>query len=373
MSSRSRGAAIALAAFLAAGLCASEAGSGQKALEALLPADGAAPGWSRDGETQAFAGEDLYVYINGGAEIYQEYGFRRVVVQDYKNSAGKSLSLEIFEMETPAAAFGMFTFKRSGQGKDVPIGSGAELEDYYLNFWKGRYLATLTGFDESAETVAGLLAVGGRVEALIPDKADPPPLVAALPGEGLRPGSVKYLRGLLGLNNVYPFPSAHGLGFAAAVKGDYGEGAFLIVLDYASDAARGTAWDELRAALEGSDKFEKTGDPAAGSMLFRDAKGRYAAFAPSGARIAIGVSADPSISLKLVSQGIRSLRSEQEAFPEPSRREELPGIARSPYWKACFMMSTRPRAYSTSVSGIFPAPAILVKRPSLLLSLVTTM
>jgi len=299
---RHRGAAIALTVFLAAGAWAALAWSGQKTLESLLPADGAAPGWSRDGEPQAFAGEDLYVYINGGAEIYQEYGFRRVVIQDYRNAAGRSLSLEIFEMETPAAAFGMFTFKRSGQGQDVPIGSGAELEDYYLNFWKGRYLATLTGFDESAATVAGLIAVGGRVEAMIMDTADPPPLVASLPAEGLRPGSVRYLRGLLGLNNVYPFPSAHGLGFAAAVKGDYGEGLFLVVMDYGSDAARETAWDELRAALEGSDKFEKVRASASGSMLFRDSRGRYAAFAPSGARIVFGVSSDLTASLLLVAQ-----------------------------------------------------------------------
>ncbi len=299
---RRRRAAIALTVFLAACARAVPAGPGQETLEALLPADGAAPGWSKDGEPQSFAGEDLYTYINGGAEIYQEYGFRRVVVQDYKSAAGKSLSLEIFEMETPAAAFGMFTFKRSGQGRDVPLGAGAELEAYYLNFWKGRYLATLTGFDESAETVASLLAVGGRVEAMIPDKGDPPPLVASLPAQGLKPGTVKYLRGLLGLNNVYAFPSAHGLAFAAAVKGDYGEGSFLVVMDYGSGAARETAWAELREALEGSDRFEKARASTAQVMLFRDPKGRFAAFSPSGARIVFAVSSDPSVSLVLVAQ-----------------------------------------------------------------------
>ena len=119
------------------------------------------PGWSRDGAPQEFVGEDLYTYIDGGAEIYQEYGFRRMVVQDYRSPAGKSVSLEIFEMETPAAAYGMFTFKRSGQGRIVPLGSGTELEDYYLNFWKGRFLVTLTGFDATTPTIDGLLAVAG--------------------------------------------------------------------------------------------------------------------------------------------------------------------------------------------------------------------
>jgi hypothetical protein len=101
----------------------------QAPLRTVLPADGSVPGWTRDGEPQEFVGEDLYTYIDGGAEIYQEYGFRRVVVQDYESRAGKSVSLEIFEMADPAAAYGIFTFKRSGRGKVVPLGSRAELED----------------------------------------------------------------------------------------------------------------------------------------------------------------------------------------------------------------------------------------------------
>lgn len=293
-------AVLTLAGFLLAGAWAARAQAGQEALGGLLPPDGAAPGWSRDGEPQTFTGEDLYAYINGGAEIYQEYGFRRVVIQDYRNAAGKSVSLEIFEMETPAAAFGIFTFKRSGQGREVPLGSGAELEDYYLNFWKGRYLATLTGFDETAETVEGLLAVGGQVEARIRDKADAPEFVAALPGEGLRPGSVKYLKGLLGLNNVYSFFTARGLAFDAAVKGDYGDGTILIVMDYGSAGARSAAWDELRAYLDSSDRFERSVTGEGTPPLFRDGKSRTLAFEQAGPHLLVGVSPDPSGALAIV-------------------------------------------------------------------------
>jgi len=294
---------IALAGLLAAG--AGPARAAQDTLKVLLPPDGAAPGWTRDGEPQEYAGEDLYVYINGGAEIYQEYGFRRVVVQDYKNAAGKPLSLEIFEMETPAAAYGMFTFKRSGLGRVIQIGSGAELEDYYLNFWKGQCLATLTGFDESAETVAGLLAVGRQVDARIEGPGDSPELVAALPGEGLRPGSIKYLRGLLGLNNVYPLHTARGLAFAEAVKGDYGEGSFLMVMDYGSDGSCAAAWRDLRAALESSDRFRKSGNAAGEIVLFRDAQERFVAFSPSGSRLVFAVSPGADAAIELARRAAR--------------------------------------------------------------------
>ena len=295
-------AAAALVFFLMAGAAAAPVPAGQEALSAYLPADGAAPGWVKDGDSQEFAGEDLYAYIDGGAEIYQEYGFRRVVLQDYKNGSGKSVSLEIFEMETPAAAYGMFTFKRSGKGKSVSLGSGGELEDYYLNFWKGRFLATLTGFDETPATIDGLLAVAGAVDARIRERAGAPGLVTALPVEGLKSGSVKYLKGLLGLNNVYPFFTARGLDFQQAVKGDYENGATLLVLEYASVEVFDKAWADLKAYLESTDRFKRSGAADAAVPLFQDGKGLYVAFTASVPRLRVGISPNPSAAVAIVGQ-----------------------------------------------------------------------
>ena len=296
---------VLIAMLLAAAGTVLVAGGGQDDLRSVLPADGAVPGWSRDGDPQEFVGEDLYTYIDGGAEIYHEFGFRRVVVQDYRGPAGKSVSLEIFEMETPAAAYGMFTFKRSGQGRSVPLGAAGELEDYYLNFWKGRFLVTLTGFDAATPAVDGLLAVAGAVDNKLAKGAGAPDLVAALPVEGLKPQSVKYLKGLLGLNNVYPFYTARGLAFAEAVKGDYNDGAFLIVLDYGSSEARVEAWAELKTFLQGGDRFRKAEVRGPALALYLDGKGRYAAFAESGSRLIVAVGPGPNESVALASRAVR--------------------------------------------------------------------
>jgi len=295
-------AVLALTGLILAGAWAAGARAVQDDLRSLLPAEGEAKGWAKDGDPQEFVGEDLFTYIDGGAEIYQEYGFRRVIVQDYENAAGKSVSLEIFEMATPAAAFGIFSFKRSGQGKSVAVGAGAELEDYYMNFWKGRFLVTLTGFDDTTGTIEGLLAVAGTVDARITGTSKPPDLVAALPEQGLKPGSAKYLKGLLGLNNVYSFQTARGLAFTEAVKGDYGDGSTLIVMEYGSAEARASAWNALRGFLEGSDRFARSGSGQGSPPLFRDGKNHYLAFAAAGSRLLLGISPDPSASLAIVGQ-----------------------------------------------------------------------
>jgi len=281
----------------------------QGPLRAYLPADDAASGWTKDGELQEYEGEELYTYIDGGAEIYQEYGFRRVIIQDYKNAKGKSVSLEIFEMETPAAAFGMFSFKRSGSGKTVDLGAGAELEAYYLNFWKGRFLVTLTGFDETPETIDGLTAVAGLVDSKVREAGEAPGLVGGLPAKGLRTGSVKYLKGLLGLNNIYPFYTARGLGFAEAARGVYENGETLLILDYGTAESRVRAWIDLKAYLAGSDKFKVADSGSPDVFLVLDGKGQSVAFAGSGPRLLIGMSRDAAAASGIVRRAVPTLLS----------------------------------------------------------------
>ena len=129
-----------------------------------------------------------------------------------------------------------------------------------------------------------------------------PVRITALPEKGLRPGSVRYLKGLIGLNSVYPFYTAHGLAFTEAVKGIYESGATLIVLDYGTAGARAAAWLELRAYLERSDRFKRAGGEQAGVFLFQDGKGRQVAIAESGPRLVVGVSPDAAASLEIVNR-----------------------------------------------------------------------
>jgi hypothetical protein len=137
--------------------------------------------------------------------------------------------------------------------------------------------------------LAGLRALAGAVDAKIADKAGPPGLVAALPAAGLKPASVKYLKGLLGLNNIYPFFTARGLDFQAAVKGDYEDGSTRLVLDYGPAGSASRAWAELEASLDSTDRFTAAGKPGQAVRVYRDGRGRFIAFAPSGPRLSVGI------------------------------------------------------------------------------------
>jgi hypothetical protein len=198
--------------------------SSQGSLTDALPKNDEARGWAKHRALQQYKGENLYEYINGGAEIYHEYGFKQVVVQDYINEKGKSISVEIFEMASPASAYGIYTFKTDAKGKRISVGSHAQLADYYMNFWKGSFLVTLTGFDETEETRIGLLQIAKNISSKITVRGDKPHIVSLLLEEDLKDQSLKYFTGYLGLRNSHPFFSLEIVGFEQGIKGDYADG-----------------------------------------------------------------------------------------------------------------------------------------------------
>jgi hypothetical protein len=215
------------------------------------------PDWTRDGEPQHFAGENLFTYIDGGAEIYLEYGFRRVVVQDYKNDAGSRLSLEIFEMDSPDSAYGIYTFKRSRHGDPVALGDECQLADYYLNLCKGPYLVTVTGLDPTDNTQKALVLLARSIDAKMGCSAPPPSLVSRLPRDGLEIQSIKYFRGPLALYNSYAFFRNDVFAFSAGVKGEYASGYSLYIFEYPDVLSAQGRFSEVGKSFEQSERYRE--------------------------------------------------------------------------------------------------------------------
>ena len=193
----------------------------QKDISLYLPKVGEIEEWQPVGSPQTFVGEDLYDLIDGGAVIYHEYGFKQVITQEFANTSGKSINLEIYEMTNAASAYGIYCFRTSGDGEEIGVGADGMLEDHYIDFWKGNFLVTLTAYDFDQETLNGLLIVAEAVGAKIKEKGQRPRLVDVLPGENLKRSTVKYVRGNLALSNNYAFDSNDIFGLKEGVIGDY--------------------------------------------------------------------------------------------------------------------------------------------------------
>jgi hypothetical protein len=57
---------------------------------------------------QIFDGSSLWGYINGGADIFLEYGFDKLLLQEIE-SGGLKIKIELYRMISPSSAFGIYS------------------------------------------------------------------------------------------------------------------------------------------------------------------------------------------------------------------------------------------------------------------------
>lgn len=238
------------------------AGAEEQTVERLLPASGEVNGWEREGESMSFRGEGLFDHIDGGADIYFEYGFVTVVTQVYKKE-DEAVSVEIYGMEDPAAAFGIYSYNRHPTLSPVEAGSDGAIHPNGLFFWQDRYYVDIRQLGAATIPSDEFVALAGAVEKKIGTKADAPGIVKLLPGENMVPRSMVFARGKLGINNqVYVAPEdLFGLeeGEAAAIaRYRIGQPEFsVIIAEYAGEEACQKAFLRLREHFLGGESAKE--------------------------------------------------------------------------------------------------------------------
>ena len=187
----------------------------------LFPA--MAAGWQADGKIETYDRDSVYKYMDGGAEVYIEYGMKSLRVQRYAKKDEPPIVFDLFEMDSAAGAYGAFTFER--EDEEAGIGQASEYGGGLLRFWQGRFFGFIQAEKETPASKAAILALGKAAAAALGPAGTAPPLSKALPDEGLRPLSVRYIRSPLLLEVMDPifFSNPLGLGPSCeAVEGRYG-------------------------------------------------------------------------------------------------------------------------------------------------------
>jgi hypothetical protein len=229
--------------------------------------------WSADGEPEAYVGDDLFVYINGGAEIYHEYGFEKVTVQRYRRGDDQ-VSLEIYTMDSDA--FGIYSFARSAGGRLLNLGNGATAADYYLHLWRGNELAAVTAETEFDDVSEAVLEIGAAAAACLQQGGSEPDLLQKLPIDDRIPGSEVFFTGQLGFINAARPAATFFSGFEEGAVARYGPEKLTVVLNWQDEAA---AEQALRAARQ------KCADT--GGTIAETEDGKVVDFVAKGHRISV--------------------------------------------------------------------------------------
>ena len=194
-------------------------------------------GWATTGAPRKFVSETLYGYVDGGAEIIVQYGFKDLTVFDLvpgqPGAAGKRLiTVEFYRMESPKAAFGIFSTRREGNERTSP---GVKTVHWFgknqAALAKGVFYVNilLHGCTED-EAEAFILAMDREMP---PDETLQPQPLQYMPRFSLVQGSERYIRGPLAAANESPILGTNLWGFelgTEAYSAKYGAGGSKLVL-----------------------------------------------------------------------------------------------------------------------------------------------
>ncbi len=269
---------IIAAAVIAAGVACMSSPSID--LASLLPDD--VKGWRTGADDQAFTPENLFDYINGGAELYLSYGFNEVLNRTYTSPDRPEIIVDIFDMGSSENAFGVFSHSR--EEIDDTYGQGSHYSHGLMLFWKDRYYVSILASPETAETKETVFELARHIDNAIPGEGPLPRTLDLLPRESLNPASIRYFHHYIWLNSHYYVAGENILHIEQdtdAVLAKYGKtGAnhLLLIVEYAYD----------KRAREGMDGFVKHYAPELkGEPVVQIEDGTWTGCRRTGAALAI--------------------------------------------------------------------------------------
>ncbi|MEA2063083.1 MAG: DUF6599 family protein [Gemmatimonadota bacterium] len=176
------------------------------AIAALLPGQGEASAWKKSGQERFFVPDNLWEYINGGAEGYLVFDFQEVATADYEteNAGGLQAVVDIYRMGSDLCGFGIYASERSYEADYIDIGAQGYLAANALHLFQGPYYVKITAFKEGE-------GVGGELEQMARaicakiggGAASMPGQLDVFPKQGLVPHSERYLaRDMLGQSDL---------------------------------------------------------------------------------------------------------------------------------------------------------------------------
>ncbi len=199
----------------------------ESSVKSLLPE---LESWTLVDSPQIYHTENLFEYINGAAESYISYGFKELIVAEYKiKDKDCDVVLEIYDMGDDKNGFGIYSSERYPDSHFISIGTQGYLEQGTLIFLTGRYYAKLMSFECGDETGDYLKNFSEKISEKVPGEHRFPSEIELFPEQGLVKNSERFI-----LSNFLGYDFLHS-GFTA----DYhlGENEFSCFLIVGKDEA----------------------------------------------------------------------------------------------------------------------------------------
>ncbi len=190
-----------------------------EAPETWFPAEVA--GAPRLEATVSYNRETVFDYMDGRAEVYLTYAFQRVLVTPYQVGAQRA-EVMLFDLSTPAEAFGIYS--NSYEGEPVEVLQGARWTPGTLRAWQGRWFLRVEGVEDTPELRRFATELARLLQPRMAAGPPLPPLVAGLPLEALKLRDPRYFHHELSLATFYYLSTQNVLQLGPGVNAVFADG-----------------------------------------------------------------------------------------------------------------------------------------------------
>jgi hypothetical protein len=191
------------------------------ALSSLLPT---VEGMAQTGSPDTYYPESLFEYIDGAAEIYLSYDFKKLIVAEYANDdSSDSVVVEIYDMGNQKNSFGIYSAERYPESEFMDLGTQGYMEEGSLNFLVGRYYVKLLCYDCGEMSDQWLRTFSEKIVDRVGNEEGFPSYVRTFPKEGSIPNTEKFI-----LRNVMGYKFLHDGYFVSYKMKDMAFDCFLI-------------------------------------------------------------------------------------------------------------------------------------------------
>ncbi len=233
--------------------------------------------WLAEKPTKTFISQNLYGYINGGAELFLEFGFDQLRIQRYKNS-GREIELELYKMKTPRGALGIYLMKAGKEEplREIPVRNTAN--KYQVIMTSGQYYIQINNFAGDTSCISIMKSLGQKIISQIDQEFDGN-LFRYLPKENIVSNSEFLFCGPYSIQAIYTFGKGDLLqlngeifGVAADYFSDTGETYSQLIIPYPSREKANAVFSEM---INNLDPYLKIIELAPDHFIFKDYKDKY--------------------------------------------------------------------------------------------------
>jgi hypothetical protein len=228
-------------------------------------------------KSRSFKANNLYGYIDGGAEVFFEIGFKELIVDNYSDGKNE-ITIDKYIMESSESALAIYLLKCGKEKTISNIHQRNTGDRFQIMILKGDCFLQINNPNGKSELLKDMIEIANISMEKIKD-IKPKDLFVLLPTNGLLKNSRTIFRGPFSLQSIYTFGEGDALlqkGKIFGVTGDYKDkknrSFTKIIVSYPDNNYSNLAYNHLISSL---DQTKKVIERKSGTLIFKDHAGKF--------------------------------------------------------------------------------------------------